>query len=143
MALASEGGGRLGFDPWVRKIPWSRKWQPTPVFLPGKSHGPESMAGYNPWGCKEADMTKHTQKQMGLQTEPPSALGKRSRWKIPTFASTVHCQVERPTGVTCKSFIILSPTNHTEIGLLCGLSKEPPNTKGKVKIPWLRMPFVK
>ena len=32
-------------DPWVRKIPWRRKWQPTPVFLPGKSHGQRSLAG--------------------------------------------------------------------------------------------------
>ena len=53
---------RCGFNPWVGKIPWSRKWQPTPVFSPGKSHGQESMAGYNPWGCKEADTTEHTQK---------------------------------------------------------------------------------
>ena len=30
---------RLGFSPWIRKIPWRRKWQPTPVFLPGESHG--------------------------------------------------------------------------------------------------------
>ena len=34
-----------GFDPWVRKIPWRRKWQPTPVFLPGKSHGQRSLVG--------------------------------------------------------------------------------------------------
>ena len=37
-----------GFDPCVRKIPWSRKWQPTPVFLPGKSHGQRSLVGYSP-----------------------------------------------------------------------------------------------
>ena len=37
---------RCGFDPWVGKIPWRRKWQPTPVFLPGKSHGQRSLAGY-------------------------------------------------------------------------------------------------
>ena len=43
---------RLGFDPWAGKIPWSRKWQPTPGFLPGKSHGQRSLAGYSPWGCK-------------------------------------------------------------------------------------------
>ena len=42
-------------DPWVRKIPWRRKCQPTPVFLPGKSHGQRSLAGYGPWGCKELD----------------------------------------------------------------------------------------
>ena len=45
---------RHGFDPWVGKIPWSRQWQPTPVFLPGKSHGQRSLAGYSPWGCKRA-----------------------------------------------------------------------------------------
>ena len=39
---------RRGFDPWVRKIPWRRKWQPTPVFLPGKSYGQRSLAGYSP-----------------------------------------------------------------------------------------------
>ena len=43
---------RCGFNPWVRKMPWKRKWQLIPVFLPGKSHGQKSMAGYNPWGCK-------------------------------------------------------------------------------------------
>ena len=42
------------FEPWVRKIPWSRKWQPDPVFLPGKFHGLSSLGGYSPWGCKES-----------------------------------------------------------------------------------------
>ena len=50
--------GRPGFDPWVRKIPWRRKSQPTPVFLPGKSHGRRSLVGYSPWGCKELDTTE-------------------------------------------------------------------------------------
>ena len=40
------------FDPWVRKIPWRRKWQSTPVFLPGKCHWQRSLAGYSPWGRK-------------------------------------------------------------------------------------------
>ena len=40
------------FDPWVRKIPWRREWLPTPVFLPGKSHGQGSLAGYSSWGHK-------------------------------------------------------------------------------------------
>ena len=39
-----------GFEPWVRKIPWRRKWQPSPVFLPGESPGQRSLAGYSPWG---------------------------------------------------------------------------------------------
>ena len=37
------------------KIPWRRTWQPIPVFLPGKSHGQRSLAGYSPWGRKELD----------------------------------------------------------------------------------------
>ena len=40
--------GRPGFDPWVRKIPWRRKWHPTPVFLPRESHGQRSLVGYSP-----------------------------------------------------------------------------------------------
>ena len=51
--------GDTDFDTWVRKIPWRRKWQPTPVFLPGKSHVQRSLAGYSPRGCKESDMTEH------------------------------------------------------------------------------------
>ena len=43
---------------WVRKIPWRRKWQPIPVFLPEKSHGQRSLVGYSPKGRKESDMTK-------------------------------------------------------------------------------------
>ena len=39
-----------GFDSWVRKIPQRRKWQPTPVFLRGKSYGQRTLAGYSPWG---------------------------------------------------------------------------------------------
>ena len=51
---------RLGFNPWVGKIPWRRKWQPTPVFLPGKSHEQRGLMGYSPWGHKELDRTEHT-----------------------------------------------------------------------------------
>ena len=47
---------RYGFDSQVRKRPWRRELQPTPVFLPGKPHGQGSLAGYSPWECKELDM---------------------------------------------------------------------------------------
>ena len=49
---------RCRFDPWVEKIPWSRKWQPAPVFLPGKFHGQRSLVGYSPWGHKKSDTTE-------------------------------------------------------------------------------------
>ena len=49
-----------GFDPWVRKVPWRRKWQPIPVFLPGECLGRRSLAGYSPQGHKEVDTAKVT-----------------------------------------------------------------------------------
>ena len=55
---ASEGDTRLGFGPWVRKIPWRREWQPTPIFMPEESHGQRSPAGYIPQGWKESDRTE-------------------------------------------------------------------------------------
>ena len=47
------------FDPWVEGS--RRAWQPTPVFLPGESHGQRSLVGYSPWGPKESDMTEATE----------------------------------------------------------------------------------
>ena len=49
-----------GFDPWVRKISWNRKRQPTPVFLSGESQRERRLAGYCPWGHKESDTTEVT-----------------------------------------------------------------------------------
>ena len=50
--------GRPGFDPWVGKSPWRREWHPTPVSLPGESHGQRSPTGYSPSGHKELDTTE-------------------------------------------------------------------------------------
>ena len=51
---------RLGFDPWIGKIPWRREWQSIPLVLPGKSHGQRSLMGYSPRSCKESDEHTHT-----------------------------------------------------------------------------------
>ena len=56
LSANAEDVGRLQFDPWLKKIPRRKKWQPTPVFLPGEFHGEWSLAGYSPWGHKESDM---------------------------------------------------------------------------------------
>ena len=48
----------MQFDPWVGKIPWRRQWQPTPVFLPEKSHGQRSLAGHSPWDHRGSDTTE-------------------------------------------------------------------------------------
>jgi len=47
-----------GFDLWVGKIPWRRRWPPTPVFLHGEVHGQRNLLGYSPWGHKDSDMTE-------------------------------------------------------------------------------------
>ena len=57
----AEGVRDIGLIPgliYSRKIPWSRKWQPTLIFLPGKCHGQRSLVGYSPWCHKESDTTE-------------------------------------------------------------------------------------
>ena len=57
---ANAGEMRQGLIPGSGKIPWSRAWRLTPVFLPGESHGQRSLVGYSPWGHKESDTTEAT-----------------------------------------------------------------------------------
>ena len=63
---------RYGFNPWVGKIPGNRKWQPVPVFLPGKFHGQRNIVGYSPWGRNELDTTErvstHTHTHTHMRT---------------------------------------------------------------------------
>ena len=64
---------RPGFHPWVGKIPCRRAWQPTPVFLPGESHGQRSLAGYSPWSHKESgktEVTLHTRSRRKTSSKP-------------------------------------------------------------------------
>ena len=64
---------RHGFDPWMGKSPWRRKWQPTPKFLPGKLHGQRSLVLWDSSrGCKELDTTEHTQNKKHFYFGYPS-----------------------------------------------------------------------
>ena len=58
VAQHQESACQRGFDPWIGKILWRRKWQPAPILLPGKSHGRRSLAGYTPRVLKESAMTE-------------------------------------------------------------------------------------
>ena len=62
---------RHGFDLWVGKIPWRRKWQPTPVFLPEKSHGQRSLAVYSPWGGTTVGHNLMTRQQLAFRILVP------------------------------------------------------------------------
>ena len=53
------------FDPWVERIPWKKKQQPTPEFLPEKSYGQRSLAGYSPWGSQKSDTTEQLNNNTG------------------------------------------------------------------------------
>ena len=66
---------RHRFNPWVRKIPWRRKWQHTPVFLPGKSHGRESLVGYTPWGRKRVRPDRVSKQQQQTRSKSGKASG--------------------------------------------------------------------
>ena len=80
---------RCRFDPWVGKIPWIGKWQPIPVFLPGKSRGQRTLADFSPWVRKELDMTEQKKKKKNFKTWKRiqmlfllSYLFSRKPWKI-------------------------------------------------------------
>ena len=79
---------RCGFHPWVRKTPWRRKWQPTSVSLPGKSHGQRRLAGYSPWGRKRVrhDAATKQQQQNSFKTD----LRKRQSEKVKRTARVKH-----------------------------------------------------
>ena len=79
---ANAGEAEGWFDPRFIKIPWSRKWQPTPVFLPGESHGQRSLAGYTVHGPKESDTTEHEMEQDHMVlASPPCPLYAFCLWK--------------------------------------------------------------
>ena len=80
---ASEGDKRLGFHSWIGKIPWSRSWQPTPKFLPGKFHRQRSLVGSSSWGHKESDKTE------GLNVTPGSTVCTFSNLNL-FFESSFH-----------------------------------------------------
>ena len=72
---------RCGFDSWIEKIPWRRKWQPTPVFLPGKFHEQRSLAGYSPRSWKESDTTEWL--SLSLLEKEMATLSSNLAWRIP------------------------------------------------------------
>ena len=83
--------GRPGFSPWVGKIPWRRKWQPTPVLLPGKSHGQRSLVGYSPWGCRESDMTERLHFHFHTLYNFSCLINSKVRTWECTLLSTLYC----------------------------------------------------
>ena len=76
----STNAGNSGSISGSGKIPWRKKLQPTPIFLPGESHGQRSLVGYSPWGCKELDMTQRLSHIPGKIHQASKQL---THWKSP------------------------------------------------------------
>ena len=100
--------GDPGLDPWVRKIPWRREWQPSPVFLPGKSNEWKSLAGPNLWDCKESDMTE--QLTHSLKAE---CIYLPQRYAATKGRARVHpCSIDSQTQALCTlSGLFLQPSS--------------------------------
>ena len=82
--------------------PWRNKWQPAPVFLPGKSHGQRSLAGYSSWSCKELDMTEHT---CNIYTCIPSLMKLPPReTRISSLLETDVCRKNFPPSLFLGSY---------------------------------------
>ena len=101
--------GRPGFNPGVGKISWRRKWQPTPIFLPGKSHGWRSLVGSSPWGCKESDTTEqlhfHSLLRRKVMTNLHSILKSRDI-TLPTNVRLVKAMVFPVVMYGCVSWTV-------------------------------------
>ena len=103
---------RSGFNPWTWKIPWGREWQPTPVFLPGESHGQRSLAGYSPQDHKESDTTERLTRSLFCFSQHLCQRDDRNQM-VPTIdlPSTVAgtklvgtlCQVRRAEFIVCNT----------------------------------------
>ena len=110
---------RPGFDPWVRKIPWRREWQPAPVFLPGESHGQRSLAGYSPWCRKESDMAE----RLMLLYKPSQNTEKSSLcYTVGSLSYLLYvwwCVFVNPILPVCQT----KKDKHHMISLICGIIK--------------------
>ena len=118
---------RCGFDPWVGKIPWMRKWQTTPVFLTGKSHGQWSRAEHSPWGHKRVGHDLATKQQLrtteflsnqvsilmywagqkvrlGFSTRHKNVLANQTHGCTPSFKT---CSLLKCTGKIYKAWFVI------------------------------------
>ena len=100
-----------GFYSWVRKIPWRRKWQFTPVLLPGKSYGQRSLVDYSPWGRKESDTTE----QLHLH------------FTLHHLLCTHVEEIERAANITCSQHV----NDRNSCTLLNGVQSISPYIKSK------------
>ena len=102
--------GRPRFDPWVRKIPWRRKWQPTPVRFPGKLHGWRSLVGHSPWSCKESDTPErlhfhfHVDRHWGLSIQKTLSRDTKGNYRDPGDLITGNSEAAGMNWIATRTF---------------------------------------
>ena len=109
---------------WVRKIPWRREWQHTPVFLPGKSHGQRSLVGCSPWGCRLGPDWACTQSILSCEVRPWAALRAKARLhhhSIWVRTAKVWCGPRRSSDERAELLWLLFIRRMKGLDLLCGL----------------------
>ena len=135
---------RLGFNPWVGKIPWRRKLQPTPVFLPGKLHGQKSLVDYSPWDHKESNMTEWL--SMRARTHTHTHI--RCKYSIYSHfqarnVTSLNVELEEMHKVNLRSYMIWFP--HTTCFLFCLEDITNIHTDGStqmhIKASWICCPW--
>ena len=88
---------RCGFDLWLGKIPSSRKWQSTPVFLLGKFHGQRSLVVYSPWYRKELDTTEQLNNKIIKEEKEAASIRPGTQWSLrKIFSSSLLPFIRRP-----------------------------------------------
>ena len=104
---------RCKLDLWVGKIPWRRKWQPTPGSFPGKFQGQRSLVDYSLWGCKESDMTEHTRKITQHTSVEKSVISRLSLGEHDMISSALgpsvnlcHLIYKRPAEILSQSLLV-------------------------------------
>ena len=101
---------RCGFDPWVGKIPWSRKWQPTPVFLPRKFHGQRRLKGCSPWGHKRV---RHNLTTVQQQIQRGGVDTDAHRW-MTMWGHKEKMVIHKPRRDTSDKLVLLMPRSYLQ-----------------------------
>ena len=110
-------------EPWLGKIPWRRGWQSTPVFLPGKSHGPRNLVGYSPWGRKELDTTDHARTKYINISKSVAHLNMNVH--INKNQLKLYKKLVSKLGFFASSVVKYLPANAGDSGLIPGLRRSP------------------
>ena len=130
---------RLGFDPWVGKIPCRRAWHPTPVLLPGEPHGQRSPAGCSAWGHSESDMTDWMHRRHPIWRLLRKPVLASSCWLLCLLYTAGFSSPSSPPGLTCALFLESAATFCLFCGHSCGLAWEALSSVCFTRL-WWRLP---